>query len=294
MVRKAVLAALVAVCLAIPAVAQLANDYLDVFIVKVKPEKQADFEALARKLADANRKNGDRWLALETVYGDNTTVEFISHRASYADIDKAQDVFMGALNKAYGKDMSQKMLNDWNNYVSGSRSELRKRRWDLSRKPPADDAAWAKTVGESRVLRTTAVHIKPGHGPEFEALLKEVKEAGEKSEKASPLLVSQGLEGTRGSTYYVTSLRTGLAGFDDNPTAKEILGDELYKKYVQGISDHVEGSESMILRYSAGLSSPPDTIVAVAPDFWNPKPVVAAKAAKPKPPMEPAAQKQKQ
>jgi len=289
MVRKPLLAALIAVCLAIPAIAQtLTDDYLDVFIVNVKPEKQADFEALARKLADANRKNGDRWLALETVYGDNTTVEFVSHRGSYADIDKAQDVFMGALNKAYGKEMSQKMLNEWNNYVSGSRSELRKRRWDLSRKPPADAAAWARMVGESRVLRTTAVHIKPGHGPEFEALLKEVKEAGEKSEKAAPLLISQGFEGTRGTTYYVSSLRTGLAGFDDNPTAKQILGDELYKKYLQGIEDHVEGSESMVMRFAADLSAPPDEIVAVAPDFWNPKP---AAAAKPKPKTSPEAAK---
>lgn len=294
MVRKALLAVLVAVCLAIPAVAQMADDYLDVFIVKVKPEKLADFDVLARKIADANRKNGDRWLALETVYGDNTTIEFISHRASYADIDKAQDVFMGAMNKTYGKDMSQKMLNEWNNYISGSRSELRKRRWDLSRKPPADDAAWAKMVGEARVLRTTAVHVKPGHGPEFEALLKEIKEAGEKSDKAMPLLISQSSEGGRGTTYYVTSLRTGLAGFDNNPTGKEILGEELYKKYLQGISDHVEGSESMVLRYSAQLSSPPETIVAVAPDFWNPKPVMAAKTAKPKSPVEPTAKKEKQ
>lgn len=296
MVRKALLALLVAVCFAIPAVAQaVGGDYLDVFIVKVKPEKQADFEALARKIADANRKSGgDKWLALQTVYGDNTTVEFISHRNTYADIDKAQDTFMGAMNKAYGKDMSQKMLNEWNNYVSGSRSELRKRRWDLSRKAPADNAAWAKMVGESRVLRTTVVHIKPGHGPEFEALLKDLKAAGEKSEKAAPLLVSQSIEGTRGTTYYLTGLRMGMAGFDSNPTTKEMLGEEGYKKYLQSVSEHVEGSDSMVLRFAADLSAPPDNVVAVAPDFWNPKPVMAAKAAKPKSPVESAAKKDKQ
>jgi hypothetical protein len=62
-----------------------------------------------------------------------------------------------------------------------SRAEFRRRRWDLSRKAPADAEAYAKFIGESRLLRTTAVHIRPGRTTEFEALLKEVKEAGEKN-----------------------------------------------------------------------------------------------------------------
>ena len=114
MVRRALLAALVAVCLIIPMAVQAQGDYLDVYVVNVKPEKTADFEALARRMAEANRKyNGDRWLAMETVYGKNNTTVFVSTRQSYADIDKASDAFMAALNKAYGKETAQKMLNDW-------------------------------------------------------------------------------------------------------------------------------------------------------------------------------------
>jgi len=295
MVRKALLAGLVALCLVIPTVAQSVGDYLDVYIVKVKPEKAADFEALARKIADANRKNhGDQWLAMESVYGENNTYVFVSSRQSYADLDKAQDSFMGAMNKAYGKDMSQKMLNEWNNYIAGARSEFRKRRWDLSRKAPSDPAAYVKFIGESRVLRTTAVHVRPGKIAEFEALLKDLKEAGEKAESTPPVLVSQVIEGGKGTVFYISGLRSGLDGFDKNPTAREILGEEGYKKYLRDVSETVENTDSMIYRYSAELSSPPEQLIAVAPDFWNPKPVAAAKAAKPKSPVETAAQKQKQ
>jgi hypothetical protein len=277
MVRKALLAALVAVCLALPALGQTVGDYLDVYIVQVKPDKAADFEALARKIADANRKNnGDKWLALESVYGENNTYAFVSTRQSYADLDKAQESFMGALNKAYGKDGSQKMLNEWNNYIAGARSEFRKRRWDLSRKAPTDPGAYAKFIGNSRVVRTTAVHVRPGKIAEFEAMLKEFKDVSEKADNTQPVLVSQVIEGSKGTVFYISGLRSGLDGFDKNPTNREILGEEGYKKFLEGVSETVESTDSTIFRYSAELSAPPEQVIAAAPDFWNPKPVVAA------------------
>jgi len=295
MVRKALLSALAAVCLAIPAVGQAAGDYLDVYVVNVKPEKQADFEALAKKMADANRKyNGDRWLGLEAVYGDTTTAMFVSTRNSYADIDKAGDAFMAALNKAYGKETTKKMLNDWNNCIASSRTELRRRRWDLSRKAPTDAAAYAKLIGESRVLRTTAVHIRPGRITDFEALMKDAKEAAEKMDNTQPLLVSQVIEGGKGTTFYVTGLRSGLDGFDKNPTVRDILGEEGYKKFLQVSSETIENTESMVLRYSPEMSAPAEQVIAAAPNYWTPKTETVAKTAKPKAAVEPAAEKQKQ
>ena len=282
MVRRAVRVLLfAALCLA-PIAMYAQGDYLDIYIVRVKPDKVADFNALAKKMADANQhNNGDHWLAQYVMYGENDTYAFTSMRQNYADIDKNSDAFMAAMNKAFGKDGAEKMLHEWNSCLISARSELRKRRPDLSRKFPADMAAYAKLIGTSKVLRSSAVHIRPGHGPEFEAMLKEAQAVAEKAENTQPLLVSQAIEGTSGTTYYVTALRSGLDGFDKNPTIHEILGDEGYKKYLQGISDTVETSESMILHFAPELSNPPEEIIAAAPDFWQAKPVVAAKA-KPK------------
>jgi len=112
--------------------------------------------------------------------------------------------------------------------------------------------------------------------------LKDFKAAGEQLESTQPVLISQGAEGTKGTTFYVTSLRSGLNGFDKNPTIREILGEDGYKKFLQVNAESVEDVDSMILRFSPELSNPPEEIIAAAPDFWQPKTVSVATKAKPK------------
>jgi hypothetical protein len=290
--RKALWALAVVVCLAAPVAVQAQGDYLDVFIVKVKPEKVADFQALTKKWADANRRfDGDRWLALEAVYGEGNVYQFTSTRKDYADIDKTNEASMLAVNKAFGKETAQKMGQDFMNCLVWSRTELRRRRWDLSRKAPQEAEAYAKFIGQSRFLRTTAVHIRSGHVSDFEALSKETKEAGEKNPDTQPVFVSQVVEGGKGATFYVSTLRSSMSGFDHNPTMREILGDEGFKKYQQINADAVETAESTLYRFSPDLSNPPEEIAKVAMDFWHPKAMMAA-AAKPKASLEPTAAKE--
>src|SRR5215831_13854964 len=299
MLRRAIWALVVVVCLAVPVAVRAQGDYLDVYIVKVKPEKLADFQALTKKFVDANRKhNGDTWIALETVYGEGNVYQFTSTRKDYADVDKANEAEMGAVNKALGKELAEKMGRDFQNCLVWSRSELRRRRWDLSSKAPTDAAAYAKLIGESRVLRTTAVHIRPGHVPEYEAMLKEIKDALEKDANTHPLFVSQVVEGTKGATFYVTALRTSLGGFDKNPTLRDIVGEEGAKKFQHMNSEAVEEADSSLLRFSPELSNPPEEVASASADFWHPKATMSASAAKSKAPaaksaeMKPAAEKQ--
>src|SRR5260370_33355918 len=108
--RKALWALAVVVCLAAPVAAQAQGDYLDVFIVKVKPEKLADFQALNKKWADANRRyNGDRWLALEALYGEGNVYQFTSTAKDYADVDQAFEASRQAANTAFGTEAATKM-----------------------------------------------------------------------------------------------------------------------------------------------------------------------------------------
>jgi hypothetical protein len=282
MLKKAIWALAAIVCLLAPTIVKAQGDYLDETIVKVKPDKVAEFTAVVKKISDANRRfNGDRWIGMETLYGEGDTYVFVSIRKDYADIDKGNDVFNAALEKAYGKEGAAKLQRDEENCFESSRSELRRRRWDLSRKAPTDAAAEAKLVGESRVLRTTAVHVRSGRVAEFEALLKELKEAGERNPDTQPVLVSQVIEGTKGTTFYVTSLRSSLSGFDKNPTAKDILGEEGYKKFLKANGEYVSSTESSILHFLPELSSPPEPVAQAAADFWLPKQTIVA-AHKPK------------
>jgi antibiotic biosynthesis monooxygenase (ABM) superfamily enzyme len=270
------------VCLLAPTIVKAQGDYLDETIVKIKPDKVAEFTAVVKKISDANRKfNGDRWIGMETLYGEGDTYVFVSVRKDYSDIDKGNDAFNAALEKAYGKEGAAKLQRDEANCFESSRSELRRRRWDLSSKAPSDAAAEAKLVGESKVLRTIAVHVRSGHAAEFEGLLKEIKEAGEKNPDMQPFLVSQVIEGTKGTTFYVTSLRSSLAGFDKNPTLHDILGDEGFKKFQKANAESVSGTESAILHFLPELSSPPEAIAQASADFWQPKQTMMA-AHKPK------------
>jgi len=294
--RRAIWALAVAVCLAAPVAVHAQGDYLDVFIVKVKPEKVADFQALTKKWADANRRNnGDRWLALEAVYGEGNVYQFTSNRKDYAEIDKMNEAVMAAVNKAFGKEAAEKMGHDFDNCLVSSRSELRRRRWDLSRKAPKDPDAYVKLIGESRFLRTTAVHIRSGHIDEFEALLKNMKEAGEKNPDTQPVFVSQVIEGGKGTIFYVSTLRSSMGGFDHNPTMKEILGEDGYKKFQQINADAVEIAESTLYRFDPDLSNPPEEVAKVASDFWRPKAMMAATTktkTAPKNTMEPVVEKE--
>lgn len=256
--------------------AQSNADYLDAYIVQVKPEKRAEFDAISKKMAEANRSGGDQWITMETMYGDSDVVTFISNRTNYADIEKGMGAFMGALHKAYGEQGTKKMFADFATCVAWSRGELRRRRWDLSSNVPKDAGAMAKMVGESRYLRTTMVRIKPGRVADFEALVKETKMAREKSAPSEIQLVSQAVAGQEGTVFYVTMMKSSMGGFDSVPTIQSLLGDEGYQKWLKTNADVVETTRSMIMRFVPDLSNAPAEVAAASPDFWTPKPTVAA------------------
>src|SRR4030095_5432728 len=176
MSRRALLASVLAMCCLItPATLFAQGKFVEVYIAKVKPEKAFEAESLARKIADANRRNnGDHVIAMETVYGEGYTYVFVSQRQDYADSDKAGEVFMSSLSKAFGKQGAEKLLAAWRNCLIISRSELRVRRPDLSTQTPKDPESFAKLVGESRVIRSLALHVRPGHVRDSEKLSNEI------------------------------------------------------------------------------------------------------------------------
>lgn len=277
--QRATWTALVVMLLVAFAALQAQDQYLDVYTAQVKPDKRADFDAINKKLAAANRQNkGDEWLAMETVYGPMNRVTFISMRNSYDAAEKGGDAFNGAVEKALGKAGSEKLFQDFSQTLASSRSELRKRRWDLSSNAPSDAPGMAKMLGESRWLRTTIVHVRPGQAPAFEGLLKDVKAAREKNSPDVVTLVSQGVAGQEGSIFYVTQLAKSMAAFDSIPPLPKVLGEEGYAHYLKTASEIVENTETVINHFLPEISNPPADVVAAAPDYWTPKAVVAKAA----------------
>lgn len=287
--RRIVLGALVPLFLFVfVSVGQAQQEYLDFFIVKVKPEKRADFEAVTKKIVEANKHNkGDNWLTFETVYGEGNTVFFVSPRQSYAEIEEGVGRFMGALNKAAGPAGVAKMMQDFSNCVVSSRGEVRRRRWDLSSNVPSDEAGRLRIVGEAQWLRVTAVRVRPGRLAEYEAQLKENKAAFDNAKVTT--LISQSAAGQQGTLFYFATLGASMGAFDKVPPTRQVLGEEAYKKYTKLIAEAVLTTETSINRFMPELSNAPEPVISAAPDFWRPKakpaaakPKVAA-AAKPQP-----------
>lgn len=283
--RRVLVAAGLAMLFSVVATAQMPDGYLDVTIARVKPDKRTEFDSINKKMAEANRKyHGDTWIAMETSYGENNVVTFVSTRSSYAGAEKALDAFIGALSKAYpgGAD---KFFQEFNNTVVSLRSEFRRRRWDLSANVPGDPAAYAQMVGQARWLRTARVRVKPGHSLDYEAQLLAIKAAAEKASDKPTFFVSQAVAGQEGTVYYISWLKPSMSGFDGGTPLRQMLGEDAFQSYIKAVAESVQGSETIINHFLPELSNPPADVVAASPDYWTPKPKAAPK---PKPMTEAA------
>jgi hypothetical protein len=246
--------------------------------VKVRPEKRADFDAIGRRIADANRKaKGDSWVAMTVEYGENNTIQFVSPRSSYAAIDSGMTAFMSAIKAAYGPGGVPKMTADVNSTILSSRSELRRRRADLAVNPPTDAGAYNKLIGEARWLRTIKVSVRNGREADFEERAKEAKAALEKGSKWV-YFFSQVIAGSPGNTYYITTLQPSLAAFDSAPKLPELMGQESFAAWVKALAEDEITSETILMRMLPELSNPQEEIAKVAPDFWQPKRMAAVHA----------------
>ncbi len=276
---------LCAAALAVSATAQTPSGMVDMYVVKVKPDKRMDFDAVGKKIAEANRKHkGDNWIAYGTEYGEQNTVMFASIRENYAAIDKGAELFMGAMKEAYGPPF-MKLFQDMSNCTSSSRGELRRRRMDLSWNVPGGQPEVEKMVGQSRWLRIVTVRVRSGHNGSYEETLKALKAGFEKGPNRNAGLVSQSAAGTPNGIYYVTTFAKSLADYDPAPNApplQEILGQRGFAMFTKSSADDVISTEWDIARLLPELSNPPEGIANADPAFWNPKP-----AAPPK--MKPAA-----
>ena len=259
--------------------AQDPAEYLDEFIVKVKPEKRAEFDAITKKMAALNRRNkGDTWLASENMYGDVNVVTFVSLRNGFGDAQKAFDLFMGALAKPAGMAAAEKMFQDFNNTVVSARSEMRRRRPELGTNVPASAADNAAVIGKARFLYMVTVRVRPGRALEYEDQIKMVRDARARTGQQQTWFVSQSVVGQQGTAFYITRPLASLGDIDGMPVLSQVLGDK-YRDYQNRLAANTFSTEITISRYLPELSNPPAEIAAVDPAFWNPKPMPAAKKA---------------
>jgi hypothetical protein len=260
---------------------QDAPAYLDQFIAKVKPEKRAEFDAISKKMAALNRRNkGDTWVASENLYGEANVVAFVSLRSGFGDVQKAFDLFMGALAKPGGMAAAEKIMQDSNSPLVSARSELWRRRPDLSSNAPASPAEGSALIGKARFLYMVTVRVRPGRVLEYEDQIKMVRDARSRSGQQQTWLVSQSMVGEQGTAFHITRPIGSLGDLDGSAQMlAQVLGANGYKQYQKGLAENTFSTEITIQRFLPELSNPPAEIAAADPAFWNPKPAPAKKAA---------------
>jgi hypothetical protein len=259
---------------------QDAATYLDQYIVKVKPEKRAEFDAINKKMVALNRRNkGDTWLATENTYGEANVVTFVSVRTGFGEAQKAFDLFMGAISKPVGMAAAEKMFQDLNNTMISARSEMWRRRPELGTNAPANAADAAGLIGKARFLYMVTVRVRPGRTLEFEDQIKMVRDARAKGGQKQTWLISQSLVGAQGTSFHLTRPLGSLGDIDGSPTLSQVLGANGYMHYQKLSAENTFSTEITIARFLPELSNPPAEIAAADPAFWNPKPMPAAKKA---------------
>jgi quinol monooxygenase YgiN len=283
MIRKLILT-VASILLGLSVTGAQQGGYLDVYIAKVKPEKRAEFDAVSKKMAEANRHHyGDNWITFDAAYGQLNTVIFSSARKDYGDVEKGMGSFEGALGKGLGLAEARTLEQQFDSTLESARTEIRLRRWDLSYNPPADGAAYIQAIGNTRWIRATIIQVRPGHSTEFEAELKELNAASQKSNQPGMRWVSEVTTGGSPWTYVMTRLFVSWGDLDNSPSMQELLGEEGYAKFQKMTAEAVESVDYEVFRVLPELSNPPAEVVAVAPDFWNPRPKPPAKAEKKEP-----------
>jgi len=237
--------------------------------------KRGEFDTLTKRAVQINRKNkGDTWLAYEIAYGANNTVYLVSSRSGYGAAAEGMKTFEAAMIAAVGAAGMRQLFEAWEATLESERSELRRRRWDLSASAPSDAAAYNRRVGESRYLRSAVVYVRPGRIPDYEAQLKIVKEAQERVNAGVPVFVSQGVAGQQTGVFYITTLLKSLSDLDEIKPVQEVLGSS-YASYARIVAECVSETAVQIGRFLPELSNPPEEIVAIDPKFWRPAPAPA-------------------
>ena len=184
---------------------------LSIFSAQVKPDKTGEFDTMVKRLVDANRKhNGSNWIALAVEQGPGFTINFVSRHDSYAAMEKSDNAFVAAIAAVTGGPAGvPAFFREIDKTLTGSRSEVRMRRPDLSANLPSAEEGM-KAVGKMRYLRTSVVRLRPGYVRDYEEQIK-LLAAGTKN----TVYVSRSTLGTDGIIYYISRYLNSLAELDD-------------------------------------------------------------------------------
>lgn len=138
-------------------------------------------------------------------------------------------------------------------------------------------------IPHMRYFEITVFRVRPGHGREWEELVKLVKAAYEKIPDAHWALYDA-MYGQEGGTHLVFVPMKSLAEVDksmqDDKQFVDAMGEEGMKKLTELESSAVDFTQSNLFHFSPAMSYPREEWIKADPDFWGHKAAAKAPAAK--------------
>ncbi|PYQ22122.1 MAG: hypothetical protein DMF81_13190 [Acidobacteria bacterium] len=241
---------------------------------EIKPGSMAAHEKqVVSYLALFNRANveGHR-LGLVPVSGDDNQVLYTEAYASFADFEatrkKGEEAF--AASPALQAEM-EALDRQTGPMHATQRTLIAAYRPDLSYRPLGADG-----VGKSRYFTVTTVRIKAGRANDYEEYTKQYNRARDKANLDEHTAVYQVITGASSGTFIITRKMQAR-----NKAIDDALGGDLVVKQRRETAEAIFAeSRSSLYAFNPRISRPPAQIAAADPDFWNPKPVTKALAAK--------------
>lgn len=241
--------AVVSMLLTFAAAAQEPGPVAKIYLIKVKPGMEQQFEEAYKQHLEWHRSQNDTWTWDGWQYesgerfGQYVVVTPGHH---WSDFDER-----GEMEQADSAD-AQKRLTPLIESLTVWWSLARP---DLSRFNPEDD------MSSTRLARVTEYHVKPGKDYEFVSVVRKANEALSQANWGGPVLWTQDLTGEGGVYSSVQMLPNWAALAPPEKSLFEALEAELghaeTSHMVETFLSCIEGSEAHLVRYRPDLSYQP-------------------------------------
>ena len=137
-------------------------------------------------------------------------------------------------------------------------------------------------LGNVKYMEVTSYHLHPGHHKDWSDLVKMVMDAHKRAGTSANWAMYE-MEYGGGDEYVIFSTDKGMGdiddGFADSKKFREAMGEDGMKKLEDLVAVCVESSDSQLFAINPRQSYAPEDWVKENPDFWKPKPMMAAKDA---------------
>jgi hypothetical protein len=267
--------------LALPCSAEQSSDpggFIEVTWMKVKQDRVSEFDQMARRIADANRRaKGDNWVAYTDFYGTDQYVQMASTRSSPEAIEAGMNKFMMSAKEIMGY-TPDRFFAEAAKLVETSGTELRRRRWDLSW-GSTDGQDWFSKMAKAAYVASVVIKVKPGRAADAEKQMLMLKQAATNKGEGSAGMMSQVVLGGAAGTFYLTVPIESLRDIAAIQSPSSMLGEEAYRNYLQMAAENYASVEIRLRRSVPAWSNPPASYLAANPKLWT---VKAAPAPKPK------------